>query len=392
MNHNRLFLDKNLQIIFGITLIAVMGVSSVAPALPKIAASLSLSEEQVVLIIVVFTMPGIFLAPVLGIMADRLNRKIIVVPSLLLFGIAGTLCAFTKSFTALIILRIFQGIGAATLGSMNLTLIGDLFDGKRRISAMGYNSAVLSVGTLLYPAVGGLLGNLNWSYPFLLSFLAIPVGLMVLFYLENPVPQSNENIGRYLKTALTLLLKREILTLYFATLATFILLYAVLIAGFPFLMSSRFNATPGTIGMVISTASVATVLGSYNLGKISRFIATRRLIVAGFMLYAVSIFATQFMNSIYLVVIPVLVYGFANGINIPSIQTRLSSSAPMEYRGAFMSLNSMVLRIGQTAGPLLAGIAFTRWQAGGIFYSSAVFALVAGGIIVVMLRKERTAH
>ncbi len=392
MNHNRLFLDRNLQIIFGITLIAVMGVSSVAPALPRISGNLNISEERVVLIIVVFTMPGIFLAPVLGILADRLNRRIIVIPSLFVFGIAGTLCAFTKNFTVLIALRFVQGIGAATLGSMNLTIIGDLFEGKRRISAMGYNSAVLSIGTLLYPSLGGLLANMDWSYPFLLSFLAIPVGIMVLLYLDNPVPESSENMGGYLKTALTLLLKKEILTLYFATLATFILLYAVLIAGFPFLMSSRFNADPGTIGMIISTASIATVLGSYNLGRLSRFISTKRLVTAGFLLYALSIFSTQFMGSLYLVIIPVLAYGFANGINIPSIQTRLSSSAPMEYRGAFMSLNSMVLRIGQTVGPLLAGMAFTRWQAGGIFYSAALFALVTGGIIAVMLRKNSPSH
>ena len=66
-----LYHDKNLQIIFSVTLVAVLGIASITPAFPKIAQSLHLSETQAAYLISVFTLPGIFLTPFAGILADR---------------------------------------------------------------------------------------------------------------------------------------------------------------------------------------------------------------------------------------------------------------------------------------------------------------------------------
>jgi MFS family permease len=89
-----------------------------------------------------------------------LGRKKIIVPSLLLFGIAGTACAFARDFNLLLLLRLLQGIGAASLLSLSVTLIGDLYAGDRRANAMGYNASVTSIGTAIYPTVGGALATI----------------------------------------------------------------------------------------------------------------------------------------------------------------------------------------------------------------------------------------
>jgi predicted MFS family arabinose efflux permease len=59
----------------------------------------------------------------------------------------------------------------------------------------------------------------------------------------------------------------------------------------------------------------------------------------------------------------------------------------MEYRGAFMSLNSMVLRMGQTAGPVLAGVAFAQGGVNGVLYASMAFALVSMAALAPFIRK-----
>ncbi|MCF8388173.1 MAG: hypothetical protein K9G47_09830, partial [Bacteroidales bacterium] len=65
---SRLLHDFNLKIIFAITLMAVMGVSSISPILPKVKDVFDVSKEEVGYLIVAFTLPGIFLAPFLGVM------------------------------------------------------------------------------------------------------------------------------------------------------------------------------------------------------------------------------------------------------------------------------------------------------------------------------------
>ena len=66
--------------------------------------------------------------------------------------------------------RAEQGIGASAIGSINVTLIGDLFAGRQRTTAMGFNASVLSIGTAAYPAVVGALALVAWSAPFALAW------------------------------------------------------------------------------------------------------------------------------------------------------------------------------------------------------------------------------
>ncbi|HUW96094.1 MAG TPA: MFS transporter, partial [Anaerolineae bacterium] len=169
--------DTNLQIIFGVTLMAVLGVSSITPAFPRIVEELNITPQAVGSLITVFTLPGVFLTAVLGILADQFGRKRILVPALLIFATAGSACAFARDFELLLLLRFLQGVGAAGLGAINLTIIGDLYTGQERTEAMGCNSSVLSVGTASYPAIGGILATVGWFYPFLLPLAAIPVTL-----------------------------------------------------------------------------------------------------------------------------------------------------------------------------------------------------------------------
>jgi ACDE family multidrug resistance protein len=156
----KVYKDHNLHVLWGVTLMAVLGVSSVTPAFPRIVQDLGVSSGQVGLLITVFTLPGIVLTPVLGVLSDRYGRKKILVPALLLFGVAG---ALARRFELLLALRFFQGMGAAALGTLNVTVIEDMYGGRERSAALGYNSSVLSVGTASYPAIGGALATFGGS-------------------------------------------------------------------------------------------------------------------------------------------------------------------------------------------------------------------------------------
>ncbi|PKL16286.1 MAG: MFS transporter [Spirochaetae bacterium HGW-Spirochaetae-5] len=380
MKTDILFFNKQLQIVFAVTLIAVMEISCIAPVLPGIAEALSITAGETNLLIVVFTMPGIVLAPFFGIAADRFGRKNVLVPALLLFGICGTAAGFTDSFSLLLILRFFQGAGAASLGSLNQTIIGDIFPGKERVTAMGYNSSVLSVGTMLYPSIGGAVAMLGWHYPFFLAAMAFPVSLLVIIGLNYKEPVKNGDIKEYLKQSFRLMKKKDIISLYIGTLAAFILLYGILLAFFPFYMKNHFQASPLIIGLAMSTSSIGAIIGSFNLGKLAGIFSSKKLLVTAYLIYPVALATAYFMPSILLFII-------ANGILIPNIQTQISILAPDQYRGAFMSINSSVLRLGQTIGPLLSGIIITRLGEGYVFIFGAIFAISAAFFVSYGVRE-----
>ncbi len=380
--------DPNLHVIFGVTLMAVLGVSSITPAFPQIAEALSLTPGQVGLLVAVFTLPGATLTPILGVLGDRFGRKRVLVPSLLVFAVAGTACGFARDFELLLWLRFFQGVGAAALGALNITLVGDLYGGWKRATIMGYNASVLSVGTALYPAIGGVLAVFGWFYPFFLPVLALPVALLVIWRLRNPEPAREQNLRDYLRNTLISIRNRQALGLFLASLVTFVILYGAYLTYLPFLLRRSFDASPVLIGLLFSVTSVATALTSFRLGRLSRRFSSRNLINAGFVLYAVTMVGLPLAPSLGTLLVPAILFGVANGISIPSILTLLTGLAPTEYRAAFMSVNAMVLRLGQTLGPLVAGAMLRLRGLSGAYYGSAVLAVATLAVIAVVIQRE----
>ncbi|MCF8297323.1 MAG: MFS transporter [Saprospiraceae bacterium] len=381
--------DRRLYVIFSITLIAVMGVASLTPAFPKISLALNLSKTQVGLLISVFTFPGIFLAPVAGVIADRWGRKKVLVPSLFLFAIAGFAGFFIHSFHALLIFRLIQGIGAASLGSLNTTLIGDFFKGKDRPKAMGYNASVLSLSTAFYPLIGGAMAGFAWYYPFLLPLLAIPVGLFVIYGLEEPQFEKSPNFRQYLKAVSTSILKREVLAIFILSVLTFIILYGAFLTYLPFLLNQKFDLSAPKIGIVLSISSFTTALFATQVGRLTNKFGSLTLLKMAFFLYFVVTVLMPNINSLYAFVLPILIFGTAQALNIPSLQTVLANLAPDEQRGAFMSLNGMVLRIGQTIGPLIIGIGFTLGGLTGAYYLAAFVAVVGLVVLFTMVKIDK---
>lgn len=368
--------DPNLTIIFGITLMAVMGVSSVAPVFPTVARELDVDTEAVGLLITVFTLPGIFLAPVLGILADRYGRKTVLVPALVLFALAGSACSLTRDFQVLLGLRFLQGVGAASLGSLNATLIGDLFPGPRRSEAMGYNAAVLSVGTAIYPSLGGALALLGWHFPFALPLVGLAVAGAVLYRLEAVEVKGVSRFSTYIEQALAGMKNRKVVGLYAVSVVTFIVLYGAYMTFIPLHLADRFDSSALAIGIIMSVGSLSTAVTASRLGFFNRYFSEERLIVVAFVLYAASFVVIPFLPGHWWVALPVALFGVAQGFNYPGVMSLLAGLAPTEHRGIFMSVNGMVLRTGQTLGPLVMAGVFAWGGMDRVFFAATLICLV----------------
>ncbi len=369
-------IERNMIIIFGVTLIAVMGISSITPAFPGIIKYFGISTQQVGWLIAAFTLPGIFLTPVSGILADRFGRKLVLVPSLFIFGIAGFMCSFMRDFHLLLVFLFIEGIGAAGLSSINITLIGDLYAGEKRTALMGYNASILSIGTAAYPALGGFIAVFGWQYIFYLPLLAIPLAIFVIFGLNNPEPKDHQGIGEYFRRIWKSINKSSVWGLFLVNMLVFVLLYGAYLTYFPILLSERLDASSVQIGMMMSIMSLVTAATSSQLGRISKRFRSKTILLSGATFYFLAMLSLLFSQSWTQVVVSVMVFGLGHGLLLPSIQNLLVGFASIKERAAFMSVNSMVLRIGQTIGPLLIGVFYAIGSLQGSFIAGAVVAMM----------------
>jgi len=389
MGEKGLLKDRKLHVIFGITLIAVMGVASITPALPKIAKTLNLTSGQIALMISAFTFPGVFLTPIAGIVADRIGRKPVLIPALFIFAIAGSAIFFVHQFHYIIVLRILQGVGAAPLGSINTTLIADFYKGKQRPQAMGYNASMLSMSTASYPLIGGALAGIAWYYPFLMPLVAIPVGLFVIFGIKEPEIEKPADFKQYLKDISTSILRKEVIAIFILGTLTFIILYGAFLTYVPFLLTEKFDLHSAKIGMVLSLSSITTAILATQVGRMSWKYGSLNLLKTAFFLYLVVCLLMPNINRLIVLIIPVLIFGSAQALNIPSLQTAVANLAIENQRGAFMSLNGMVIRLGQTLGPLIIGIGFSWKGLEGAYYLGAFVALLGLVLLFTLLSEDK---
>ncbi len=379
--------DRNLYFIFITTLFAVMGVASLAPAFPQISEHFNISKQQVGYLVIVFTLPGIVLTPFTGILADRAGRKAVLVPSLLLFGLAGTACIWAPDFNTLLVLRSVQGIGASSLGAINVTLIGDLYSGKTRAEAMGYNASVLSVGTASYPFLGGALAMLSWQYVFILPALAIPFGLVVVGMFHPEYTGDRQNFFDYASGLFKAVLQKSVIGLLLLNILVFFLIYGAFITYLPALLKERLTANSLQIGLTMSMMSVTTAIISAQTGRINRRWNERSVLITGIILYGFSMLLFVWTYHWWFITLPVVVFGVGQGLFMPRVQTRLVGHASVKERAAFMSLNSMVLRTGQTIGPAIIGLAYSWGGFKGAYLGGACIAMVMLIIATMTLGK-----
>src|SRR4029453_9635974 len=116
-------------------------------------------------------------APILGLLADRISRWIIVGGAVILWSLASGASGLAATFAILFATRIFVGIGEGGYGPAAPTILSDLFPIERRGRIMAIFYTAIPVGSALGYVIGGLVGaHLGWRWAF---YLVTPPGLLL---------------------------------------------------------------------------------------------------------------------------------------------------------------------------------------------------------------------
>src|SRR5215212_4619625 len=116
-------------------------------------------------------------APILGLLADRISRWLIIGVAVTLWSLASGGSGLAATFAILFVTRIFVGIGEGGYGPAAPTILADLFPIETRGRIMAIFCAAIPVGSALGYVIGGLIGaHLGWRWAF---YLVAPPGLLL---------------------------------------------------------------------------------------------------------------------------------------------------------------------------------------------------------------------
>ncbi|BCG25381.1 MFS transporter [Pseudomonas tohonis] len=168
------------------TLLASLGTSIANVGLPTLADAFGAPFQDVQWVVLAYLLAITTLSVGAGRLGDLLGRRRLLLAGLLLFTGASLLCGLAPSLGWLIVARILQGLGAATMMTLAMALIGETVPPGKSGSAMGLLGTLSAIGTALGPSLGGLLlAGPGWRALFLVG---LPLGLLALVLAWRHLP------------------------------------------------------------------------------------------------------------------------------------------------------------------------------------------------------------
>jgi MFS family permease len=377
--------SRPLQLVLLSSLLTPLGVPFVSPALPILRRAFAVSETTASLFVSAYFVVGIGLSPFVGLVADRIGRRRVLVGSLTVFSLTGAAVAVAPSFPVAIGLRVVQGSAAAGVFVTTVTLIGELFGGFQRSAVLGANTAVVASGAAVFPLVGGALVSLGWNAPFVVYLVGLPVGLVVsrLLDIEEPAPDGRERGLDFLRRALGHAADANVLVLYGAAFATDLLLFGAIITALPFLLRSAYGLPTVVVGATLTVTEAVAAVVALLSGRFARRRSNERLVAVGFCCFGVGLVLAWFDPDSLVLGAGLALFGAGIGLAFPAVDAAVSRRVPDRVRGGALSLRNSATFLGRAVGPLVFTLGATLVGYRSLLLGAGVAALGGGALALV---------
>ncbi len=372
-----------LWFIFSVTVTGILANTLLSPNIPDILSDLGQSQAMAGRLVASAALPGVFVAPLIGIAADRIGRRRVLLPCLVLFGLAGLGTAVAPTFGWLLGIRIAQGIGGAGLINLVVVMIGDHWSGEERTALIGRNSAVLTLCLALVPSFSGIMAELtNWRWSLAVSVLALPVAAVGYRVLPAVTLSSERTVRDQLHQSARAIRQPLLLAIMASSFVLFMVIFGVFLTVLPVHLKQDFDLGPGLRGIVLSTPAIGSTLAAFNLGRIRSRFRIRSVLVGAGIFISLAALGIGLAPTIAVVVAFLIMYGLGDGLTISTLQDATASAAPDGQRASMMAGFVSATRLGQTLGPLAAAAVFTATSTTtATMAGAALFALVTIGFL-----------
>ncbi|MCR2802804.1 DHA2 family efflux MFS transporter permease subunit [Paenibacillus soyae] len=385
----------------------------VSTAMPRIIAVLS-GMEYYSWVITIYMLTSTLATVLVGKLSDIYGRKPFILTGIVIFMIGAFLTGFSKDIYQLIIYRGVQGVGAGIIMASVFTAVGDLFSPRERGKWTGVMMAVFGFSSVIGPTLGGwLVDNFAWKWLF---WIFLPLGVVAFFMILFLFPKVERNktekidyLGSFFLslTIIALLLgfswagtkydwgSFEILGLFAAAVLCLVIFIFVerqasspvlplslfkndivtisnavgfiMNAGMmgaliylPFFVQGVEGISPTYSGYVTMPMSIAMVIMSTVIGRIiTKTGKYKRFALFGLPIMIAGMLIMAFMNSVWLAVVAMIVFGLGLGLGMPIFSLTVQNAVKPTELGVATASSQLFRNLGGTIGIAVMGTIMT---------------------------------
>jgi DHA1 family tetracycline resistance protein-like MFS transporter len=401
--------------IFLIVFTNILGGGMVLPVLPLYAVDLfGGSEFQAALLATAYYAAMFVAAPWLGRLSDRYGRR-----PVLMISQMGTIISFLMFIAAAPIGKVIDeaGINLGMSGGMLIFFLARTLDGftggnittaqayasdvtteENRTQALGLIAAGFGMGFIFGPAIGGILGGINTTAPFIGAVsVTILTFLLTTFMLKESLTEERRLASRVQKTPITIreaIANRDYLLvvilgfiqlLAFSAIPPNFSLYASRVL---FSEVKDLTQVSRNIGLLLSCMGVYNVIVQAVLLKplVARF-GERNLIAIGQTVFLLTMFTFPLSDNPLYAALMFAPLTFGRAVSDPSLQSLVTRFGTDRTRGRLLGIYQSALSIGFIFGPIWGGWAFENISPSAIYWLGGIIVIPAVSLAYILRRR-----
>ena len=335
-----------------------MGLSIIAPILPEYAETFHVNYTLVGLVVAAFGIARMVLDLPAGFLAQRFNKKKLMLLGLILVSSSSILAGFAQNYWMLLAARIIEGLGSAIYVTTATIFIALVTTPERRGFLMSIYSGFLLLGAIFGPSFGGFIADTyGITGPFFAYAIVSASGIiptLILPHVNNSNKEINNKIQNLYYQAWDYARDPRFIPVLPSIFSLFFIRTGVRSTLVPLFTNNNLGLNEFDIGILLTFAGIATACTMVPIGYISDKIGRRTPLLLSLIISAPVTVWIAFTNDFMQISIVMFVYGAIIGLSGP-IAAYVTDIAPKDKLEIYMGVYRTVGDIGFVLGPLLMG-------------------------------------
>lgn len=308
-------------------------------------------------------------------------------------AIITPLYAIARLPIQILFFRFFERIGKGIRTAPRDSLISSSIKKNEAGKTFGFQKAMDNSGAIVGPLIAFLLLSifpLKYSYIFLFATIPAILGVLTIVIFVKEAKKEKQETTR--KVSLKYLPKK----FYFFLIIIFVFTLGNSADALLLVKTSETGIDKSYVPFVYMIFNTVSVLLAIPIGKLSDRIGREKLILLGFIVYAITYYLFGRFNSINVFVFLFILYGFYSALTDGSQKAVISDIVSKDLKGTGFGIYHAVLGITLLPASLIAGLLYDKVNSNAPFYFGSAMALMATILMVIFMiwdkRRHKVAH
>ena len=350
----------NINLLAVIVAVPVIGMTIISPALTVIKDDLNISFSDTQLILTLY-FTFLALGQILsGPFSDKYGRKPILLLGASIYSISAFLASLSSNIEILLILRCFQGFGAAACLSVGRTILSDCFEIKEAAKQMSKMTAIMAVIPITCFIFGGFLADfLGWRTNLVaLGVISLLLIICMLLMLQETLETKAKSISFYnMFLVYKGLVKNNSFNFFTVTTAMQTSMFFAMNGFMPYEFARK-GVSISEFGIWFSLTSVGYIFGNIINSRLSPLLGLEKMCLIGTVCSFTTVFIF-FINNNFLENGPLalslicILFGCSNGFAVANSMTGAINSSKSNKGAASGLMGAFQVGSGGLAGFLI---------------------------------------